>query len=208
MLCKKCGAENRIGTELCVNCGTRLPAPFQRRKPQKNTMLTQAGGMVRQYLNFAIAFILVVSLILAVTNLFGTYQVTVKVSFNGYVSKTTETLRHMYKDGFGLALVSALLFGFANLAIGAICVLYFMKVFIRSRVYDRYIARYLKGSTLLFPVGLLGGLTALFQLIVFLSGRAEFLGEVTKIRPHWSTWLAFLFYAHLVAVDKLMLNKK
>ena len=208
MLCRKCGAENRVGSVACVQCGTQLPAPFQRRKPVKNTVLTQAGDVLRKYLNYVIVFILLFSLVLAVTNLFGTYRVSVKLDFNGYVTKTRQVLRLMYSEGFGLALISSVLFGLSNLAIAATCVLYFLKIFLRVRVYDRYIGRRLRNATLLLPVGALGGVTALFQLIVFLSGKMEFLGEVTKIRPHWSTWLAFLFYGLLLAADRLMLNKK
>ncbi|MBE6707939.1 MAG: zinc ribbon domain-containing protein [Ruminococcaceae bacterium] len=233
MFCGKCGAQVADGSAFCPACGAKTSAdtPQQQSAPQfaqnqqygqnqqQFNQRPQFGGTgfggngvpgnfnlssLKQFLPFVAVGMAVISLVLAIINFFGLYDVTVSgagMSSSGPVSDVIGT------EGFGAVLVGNILFGIANLAVVALGVLYFIK-FLGINIYDQIFGKFLNGKSPVFIMGFACAAFALIQIICYaVSGQSVF-GVEISVSANWTTWVAMFLYAIIGAVDLLVIEKK
>lgn len=229
MFCKNCGAQIADNAKFCGVCGasqaeTAAPvAPAAPAAPvNPNSASASAGAAInlgsladkiKVYTKFILLGIVVFALILSIMNLFNTYDVKVTASLGGMKQSLTQPVKNLFEkeaDGkFTLILIGNILFGLANLAIAAVSVLYFLKDNNNNDLYDKFVAKYTKGMTPLFLIGIVGAGSALIDVLCYLLCKATIEGVVKyTAAAHWTTWVALFLYAGCAALDFFVLNPK
>lgn len=113
--------------------------------------------------------------------------------------------------------IGNIVFGIVCVVVLAIGALYLLKVFNNNPLYDQYIGKIAKGKSPAFITAGLGAIGALLQILMYLllatfkvtveSGSYENT-STTSWAPHWTSWVALVVFAAIVAYDMLVLNKK
>ena len=222
MFCKNCGAQISDNAKFCGVCGAsqaETAAPATTAAPaNSNSASASAGAAInlgainlKDIVKYIAVGVAVLALIFAIMNIFSTYDVKATISAlgqKGHVSYSLKELNKMTDGKFTMASVGNILFGIVNLVIVAVGVLYFLKENNKMDLYDKYIAKYTKGKSALFVVGVLGAAGALLQIVLYMLCKAKSMGASMTIGNHWTTWFALFLYAGCAALDFFVLNPK
>ena len=217
MICNSCGKTNPEGSKFCKHCGSAITAaPAPAAAPAASFSLSSIGDAVKKYMHLIIVAMTVFALILAILNLFNTYEIPATVSFDGESETNYGDVADLFEsddDGkYALALIGNVLMGVASLVIVIVGALYTLKKFNNTGLYDQFVAKIVKGSDPFFFIGIVGAVVALIQIIFYAccTQTAEFFGEklTASIGVHWTTWVALVLYGLMAAADKFLLNKK
>lgn len=217
MFCPKCGKQLNDDARFCGACGTSIngDAPAKPAAPAAPAAPFSVKAVVDQLKQYKALFILafaVLAFIIAIPHLTSNFDITATVSYGGRSQSASGPVADIIESGeYPLLLVGNLLFGLGNLAIAAIGVLLFLKEFKNLPLYDNYVAKFVKLSPLCV-IGVVGTVTACAQILSYMfSGESEtFFGQTISysFAAHWTTWFFLFVYGGLIALDKLVLNKK
>lgn len=217
MFCKNCGAQISDDAKFCGVCGTAqsetaapvIPANPNSASASAGAAITPGAINLKDIVKYIATGVAVLALIFAIMNIFNTYEIKLSAGSWGSTKMDVADLFEKELDGkFTLILIANILFGLANLAVAAISVLYFLKENKKMDLYDKYIAKYTKGQSALFSVGVLGAAAALVQIILYAVCKANVYGIKYTVAVHWTTWFALILYAGCAVLDKFVLNKK
>ena len=219
MFCKYCGTPSE--TDVCPNCAAKQaqpkPQPQAQPKAQNATGAGDIIQLVKTNLHYIIAGIAVLAFIWGILNVFSVFHVNAKAKAMGEreseyisVSDFAEGMDSMDSSA-ATVYIGNIIFGLACLAVAAIGVLYFLKVFKNMPYYDQFIGSKLQYRPA-FMMGALGAGGALLQMIFYLfcSTKMGFGRFSIKLSAgvNWTTWLMLVLFAALAVVDKFVLEEK
>jgi len=208
MFCPKCGTQLDDNARFCGVCGNQLTAPSAAKSPKGPALPTVVSVSFNLNVKFLMLVVAILAAIMTVVHLFGLFDVSVSSSMMGQKVMVSMPLSDMLEsEEFPLVITSNILFGIANLLIAAVGVLYFLKANNSSDLYDTIYAKYVKISST-FLIGIVGGGTALLQILFYLLSSKSESGMSATICAHWTTWVMLFVYAGMVVLDKMVLNKK
>ena len=206
MFCPKCGKQHDDSARFCGACGTPFPGVAPVNPAPQAPVSFEA--MLKQNLKFVMLGVGVLALILSIVHLFGLFDVTASVSYGGESQSTSGPVAEVLESGeFPMILIGNLLFGLANLVIGALGVLYFLKANNNMDLYDKIYTKNIKLPPVFF-VGVVGGIAALVQILCYMISTKKMFGATMSFAAHWTTWVMLFVFAGLAVLDKMVLNKK
>lgn len=212
--CQTCGSPCQEGELFCSKCGTRLPQmengtrqPVTRTTTQTTTASTPIGGgqsiasyaaLFKRYLIIILAVVAVFSLIVAILNVFGTYDVKATISYGDYKESNSGPISDLYEaDEFTSLQIVNIIYGIVSLGLAGLAALLFLKL-------NRGDADTKKLFDLFTLIGLVG--TVLYMILFWITGSDEMYGASYRISLHFTAWIALIIHAALFAADKLLLK--
>lgn len=207
MLCKNCGAEVADDARFCNSCGAAAgeaaPAPKAAPAPAGDLVAS-----IKKNLHLIVGGFAILALVLAIMNLFGLYDVTATMKYNGQVvGKGSGSVSDVYDASTGI-MIANILYGLACLAIAAAGALYFLKVTQNKDLYDKFVAKYTKNMPILSLIGSVGFVFSVLKLLLYVIAKPSEMGISMSVSMHWFGWVMLFVYAGLVCADKFWLNKK
>lgn len=202
MFCKNCGNPCADTDNVCSKCGTRLKSGAA-----SPSTLGASGSGLAAYVPFIALGLAVLALIFGIMNLFGTYDVSVSVSFMGESMSESGPVSDLYEVSSMLS-VANVLYGFILIAVAGISALYGLKEINGMPYYDQYIAKLPFGNKPLTLIGGAGAAAGILQFIMYILTDIDIYGVKASVSVNWTTWIMILLGAGLVAVDMFVLNKK
>ena len=237
MFCTKCGNQFADGSAFCPSCGTPVQAapqqpvyqqpvqpqyqqpvyqqPVQPQYQQPAPQAAPAGAMdLKKIWHMIIAGVAAFALIIGLLTMFSVFEMPLSASYEGEsrteygpVSEIADSYEVMDKS-FALGYVANIIMGLAGIAAGAVGILYFLKQQKNMPYYDQFVAKYLKGMTPGFAVGVLAAAGVVLQFILLLLTGFETYGIEVSVSIPWISWIVLVLGAGLAVVDKVMINKK
>ena len=227
MFCSNCGTQVEDTARFCYVCGKALApsAPQQPVSPppayqqpvyqQPAPQVAPAGAMdLNKIWHMIIAGVAAFALIIGLLTLFSVFEMPVSASYEGESRSEYTSVSDiadgfdMMDESFALGYVANIIMGLAGILAGAVGVLYFLKKQNNMPLYDQFVAKYLKGMTPGFAVGVLTAAGVVLQFILLLLTGYEYYGIEVSVSVPWISWIVLVLGAGLAAVDKFMINKK
>ena len=213
--CPYCGEPYADDSAFCTKCGkkrktaeaqpqqtqqTQQPqAPQKPKQPVKVDMNT-IGMYFRKYLKIALAVMVALSLIVAIMNVFGCYNVKATVSAYGQSESTPVKLSEgmgedFFPTGYKIGLYVLGLGALAAAGLGG----YSMYLMFKNQ----------DGSKKFFSLAaLIAVAVSLVGLVLMLfGGKVSEMGVDLKLHTHFINWLYLILSAVVLAGDKLFLSK-
>ena len=104
-----------------------------------------------------------------------------------------------------------IVFGVLNLAIAAICVLFYLRARSNNGLYDSICGSFIKGKTPAAFIGIVGVAACLIEIICmwFTGFDYSMMGQSVgmSVGVHWITWIALIAYGALAASQLLAIDK-
>lgn len=203
MFCPHCGAQCEDGARFCVTCGKSIDnaapaAPAAPAQPLAN------GINVMSFIPLGLA---ILALIVAIMNIFNTYDVSATISGYGRSTSTSGSVADLVKSGeYPMIMIGNLLFGLVSLAVAAIGIMVFLKENKFVPALDGVVEKLPMPP--LFLMGAAGAGAAVVQFVFYLLSSKNTFGVSTTISVHWITWVMLVVCAGAAVVDKMGLIKK
>lgn len=225
MYCRNCGTALADDAKFCLNCGTPTasssqavpqppapeaapaqPAPEAAPVQPAPAGTTDVVASVNKIMHFIVGGVAVWALIMGILNLFGLYSVSVTASsFFGSISIPV-AVSSIYSESV-ILLIGNILYGLACLAIAGVGTLYFLKVFQKMDLYDKFVGKFVNpllgkfvaGDGIATLIGIVGAAFGILQLLFFI---------IAGYPMHFTSWLSLIVYAAMAACDLFWLNKK
>lgn len=202
MFCKNCGTQCADTDNVCSNCGTRLKAA-----PVAPKTTFSSGSGLAPYVSYIALGVAALALIFGIMNLFGTYDVSVTVSFMGMTESESGPVSDLYEVSTMLSVVNVL-YGLIMIVVAGVSALYGLKEINGMPYYDQFIANLPFGNKPLTLIGGVAGAAGILQFILYMFTTIDIYGVSASVSVNWTTWIMILLGVGLVAVDKFVLNKE
>ena len=218
MFCKNCGAAIADDARFCMGCGTPVETPAQPAAaaqpaaPAQPATVADPVASIKKIMHFIVAGIATLALIMAIINLFGTYDVSASFmgqSASGPVSDLYETST--------MLLLANILYGLFSLAIAGVGVLYFLKGMLKLDLYDKFVGKlvngllgkFLSGDGILALIGAVGATAGILQLLMYLIANPSPFEQVSiSVSLNWTSWLMLVVYIGTACADIFWIGKK
>ena len=214
MFCTKCGNQFADGSAFCPSCGAPVNAapqqpvyqqPVQPQYQQPAPQVAPVGAMdLNKIWHMIIAGVAAFALIIGLLTLFSVFEMPVSASYEGESRSEYTSVSEiadgfdMMDESFALGYVANIIMGLAGILAGAVGVLYFLKKQNNMPLYDQFVAKYLKGMTPGFAVGVLAAAGVVLQFILLLlTGYTKFLSHPSDTNN------TFIFYSFLTSCRSL-----
>lgn len=194
--CPKCGTPYEEPATFCTGCGNSLSAPAAPAAAGSN----EAVKMVKQYLKIIIAVVAAFALLMAILNLFGTYNVSAKAEIFGHKETTEVELSELREDAPDEAMMfvlSSYALGLVSLAVAGLAGYSFYLVHTNAAGSKKFFS-------LAALVGTIGSAVAL--LMALFGSNIEYMGIEMKMGVNFSYWLMLILCGAMLYLDKFLLK--
>lgn len=209
--CQTCGSPCQEGELFCGKCGTRLPqaenSNYQAVQSTPNASSAPAGSnlnltayatIFKRYLSIVLIVVAVFSLVLAILNIFGTYDVSATAKMGSYKQTSSGPIKDLYDSGeFTMLQIVNIIYGLVSLGLAALSALLFLKL-------NRGDADCKKLYSRIAMIGLFG--TVAYMILFWIFGSVSEYGAKVSASPHFTAWIALIIHGVLFATDKLLLK--
>lgn len=203
MTCRNCGAKHPEGTRYCRGCGYPLLSKAEAKKGY-------LARTLRPVLPLTMACVAVFAGVLFLLNIFSLLYVPLTgPAGTEYASlwDVAATWHNMGKSAVW-AFLGNLVFGFCNLVVSALGILYFLKKQWELPYYDRFVKKFLKVDLPAIYMGILGAAGVSLQVLFFALCSVTQYARAWSIGVPWLSWAALCVYVLIGAAGIWVFKNK